>query len=406
MKSASQLLEQNVNRTARRKVREAIQPGALWAIVQGETSAFISDVINQKLREEQALLLSRDSYQRVEGDPRRRNGSKLVQLKGLFSALWVQRPVLRQKTPPSQILHSLRRIGQGFLALLASRFWLRGTATRAVAQEINGVFGTKISASDVSVFTEALVPSIDAWLARPVPQGIVYLFVDALYLPVRKSEFTTKQALLVAMGLTKDGKRHLLGFLLGDKESLDSWSSLLKELLARGLKRDALALVISDDHKAIRAAVFDVLAVPHQLCVIHKMRNTLVRVAAPHRSEFYADFKAAFWADSRENALMALGRLEAKWIKLYPKAVQCATADAEHFLRFHDQPKPLWTVLRSTNLIERFNRELRRRLRPAGAMQSEHELWKIVWAVSTEQEKRWERRRVHGAKELALAQAA
>jgi transposase-like protein len=288
------------------------------------------------------------------------------------------------------------------MAMVASRFWLRGTATRAVAQEINGVFGTKMSASDVSRFTDALTPDIDAWLARPLPEGIIYLFIDALYLPVRKPGFTTKQALLVALGLTKDGKRHLSGFLLGDKESTDSWSALLKELLARGLKRDALALVISDDHKAIRAAVHEVLGLPHQLCVIHKMRNTLVRVAAPHRQEFYNDFKAAFWADSHHQALIALGRLEAKWIKLYPKAVQTACADAEHFLRFHDQPKPLWTVLRSTNLIERFNRELRRRLRPAGAMQSENETWKIVWAVSTEQGKRWQRRRVHGAKEMAL----
>jgi transposase-like protein len=403
MKSASQLLEQQVNRAARRKVREAVQPGALWNIVQGEMSAFISDVINQKLRDEQDQLLARAPYQRAEDDPRRRNGSKPVQLKGLFSALWVQRPVLRSETPPSQLLQSLRRIGSGFMAMLASRFWLRGTATRAVAQEINGVFGTKMSASDVSLFTDALVPDINAWLARKLPEGITYLFIDALYLPVRKETFTTKQALLVAMGLTKDGKRHLLGFLLGDKESNDSWSTLLKELLARGLKRNDVALVISDDHKAIRAAVHDVLGLPHQLCVIHKMRNTLVRVAAGHRKEFYADFKAAFWAKSRKDALMALGRLEAKWVKLYPKAVQSATADADLFLRFHDQPEPLWTVLRSTNLIERFNRELRRRLRPAGAMQTENEAWKIVWAVSTEQEKRWNRRRVHGAKELALA---
>jgi putative transposase len=406
MKSASEILEQQINRTARRKVRQAIQPGVLWNIVQSEMSAVIVDVVNQRLREEQEQLLARAPYQRADEDSRRRNGSKLVRLKGLLGALRVRRPVLRTQTPPSPLLQSLRRIGHGFLALLASRFWLRGTATRAVAQEINGVFGTKIAAADVSRFTDALVPDINAWLNRPIPDAIADLFIDALYLPVRKPGFTTKQALLVALGLTTDGKRHLLGFLLGDRESADSWSALLKELLARGLNRRALALVISDDHKAIRAAVAQILGVDHQLCVIHKMRNTLVRVAAPHRAEFTADFKAAFWADSRKDALMALGRLEAKWIKLYPKAVQSATADAELFLRFHDQPEPFWTILRSTNLIERFNRELRRRLRPAGAMQSENETWKIVWAVSTEQEKRWLRRRVNGAKYLALSLAA
>jgi transposase-like protein len=346
--------------------------------------------------------LGRAPYERSADGPRR-NGSKIVRLKGIFSAFRLRRPVLRGKTPASPILEAFKRLGSGIVGLLASRFWLRGTATRAVAQEINDAFGTKLSASDVSKFTETILPDVQTWLNRPVPQEIRYLFIDALYIPVRRPGFTSKQALLVALGVTESGHRQVLGFLLGDKESLDSWSALLKDLLARGLNRDRLALVISDDHKAIRSAVDQVLGTAHQLCVVHKMRNALVRVGRQHRTAFYHDFTAVYWAESKDQALLALGRLQATWNKIYPKAVQTAAANAEHFLRFMDQPKSLWTSLRSTNIIERFNRELRRRLDSAGAMHSENELWKLVWAVGFEQEKRWEHRRVRGAKELALA---
>lgn len=230
-------------------------------------------------------------------------------------------------------------------------------------------------------------------LARVIPAGIIYLFVDAIYLPLRRKT-TDKQALLAALGLTANGRAHVLGFLLGDRESTDSWSALLKDLIARGLDRKALRLAISDDHKAIRAAVDAELAVPHQLCVVHKMRNARLRVASKDRREFLNDFKGAFWAESKDQALLALGRLQARWEKSYPAATRTALADADHFLRFMDQPRALWTVMRTSNLIERFNRELRRRLRSVGALPGENSLWELVWSVSVEQEKRWSRRRL------------
>jgi len=405
MKALNQVLEQRVHRLARQKVRASTQPGVLLNIIEGEMSSFLTDVLNQKLREEQDQMLQRAYYQRG-GDGRKRNGFKFVRLKGLFSAFSLSRPVLRGRTPNSPILQGFKRLGKGLLAMIASRFWLRGCSTDAVAQEINNTFGTSLSKSDISKFTQDILPDVQSWLSRPIPEKIEYLFLDALYLPVRRPAFTTKQALLVAIGIDPDGKSHVLGFLLGDRENSDTWNALLKELLARGLDRNALKLTLSDDHKAIRAAVHDILGVPHQFCIIHKMRNALARVSSKNRKEFYADFKAAFWAPSRDQAMLALGRLQEKWQPVYPKAAQIACADPERFLVFMDQPEKLWTALRSTNIIERFNREIRRRLRPAGAMHSENELWKLLWSVSVEQEKRWHRRKgrvVKEHKELKLA---
>ena len=218
------------------------------------------------------------------------------------------------------------------------------------------------------------------------------MFLDALYLPVRRSGFTKKQALLVALGVDPEGRRHILGFLLGDRESKESWEALLKDLLDRGLDRQSLRLVISDEHKGIESAVASRLGIAHQLCVVHKLRNIKPRVASRDWKEFLGDLHEVYWARCREDAIRALGALQGRWERRYPKAVSLITHRFEEHIRFFDEPKRFWTLLRSTNLIERFNRELRRRLNPAGAMQSELEVLKLTWAVSQAQEKRWSKR--------------
>lgn len=401
MKSLAQVLEQQVHQAVRKKVRSSTQPGVVLNIIESEVSTFLSDIINQKLRQEQEQLLQRQPYERTT-DRRYRNGFKTIRIKGMVKSLFVRKPVLRSKTPPSPVITLLRKFGNAFLASLGSRFWLRGASTRATAQELNESFGTKLSPSDISHFTKELLPDVQAWLSKPITQNIAYLFIDAVYLPVRKPGFTTKQALLVAVGMTPEGTRHVLGFLLGDRESEESWTALVKDLIARGLNRSAIQLIISDEHKAIIATVEKTLAITHQLCVIHKMRNALARVSSKHRKEFYADFSAIFWAPSKEAALLSMGRLQAKWSNLYPKAVQITTANPHSFLHFFDQPQQLWTILRSTNLIERFNREIRRRLNPAGAMHSEHELFKLLWSISTQQEVRWNKRKIYSFKERKI----
>ncbi len=403
MKSTSQKLEMQANQFVRAKIRKTIQPGGVAAVVDQEFHSILAEVVNDALLQEQSAALGRASYERLNTTPVYRNGYKRSRLRGLFNAVFIKRPAVRGKIPPSALFSALRRGGKNLLSILASRFWLRGAATRAVAAELNATFGSKLHSADISRLTNAIVPDVEKWLSRPIVHEISYLFLDAIYLPVRKSEFTAKQALLAAIGLSPDGSRHVLGFVLGDRENIDSWTALLKDLLARGFDRNQLLMVISDDHKAIDAAVAQTIGAPHQFCVVHKMRNALVRVASKHRAAFYQDFKKIFWADSRDDAFLAIGQLQERWGRLYPKAVQTTVSNPDRFLRFFDQPQPLWTILRTSNLIERFNRELRRRLNPAGAMQSENELWKLIWSVSTEQEKRWAKRLPNGVKQMRLA---
>lgn len=390
MLTASKLIERVAHSQLRRKVRMSLQPGTLNSIVGSEVSAVILESLNAQLVAERDEALARAPYERVEGSPKR-NGFKLVNLPGLWGRMTLRRPVVRSGSLPLRLLDALKAGGQRLRDVLATRFWLRGASTQAVAEEIRAAIGAKLSRSTVSTLTNALEPVIRAWETSPIPTGIRYLFLDALYLPVRRPGFTKEQALLVALGVDGENRRHVLGFALGDRESKDSWASLIKDLLSRGLDREALRMVVSDEHKGIESAVAELLGISHQLCVVHLLRNVKHRVASPDWKAMLEDLHRVFWAASREEAVRALGEMEGRWGRRYPKAVSLVTRRFDDHVRFFDEPAAVWTLLRCTNLIERFNRELRRRFDSAGAMHSELEVSKFVWSVSQAQQRRWAR---------------
>jgi len=403
VQSVAQIVEKIVHRQVRQRVQSAVQPGVLQNIIAQEMNAVILAAFNAQLVDERDKALGRVPYERG-GQSASRNGFKDVRLPGLWGWLTVQRPVVRKGTLKLPLLDALKDLGTGLRDALAVRFWLRGASTRAVGEELKAITGRGLSAAAVSLLSNTLEPIVRDWETRPIPPGIIYMFLDALYLPVRRPGFTTEQALLVALGIDEDGRTHVLGFSVGDRESKDSWEGLLKDLIARGLAPKSLRLVISDEHKGIIAAVADRLGAPHQLCVVHKLRNVKYRVARPDWKEFLVDFRKVFWADNRDHAFEAAGALRARWGSSYPKAVEIALASFDDHLRFMAEPPELWTLLRTSNLIERFNRELRRRLRSAGAMQSELEIRKLVWSVSQAQEGRWRRRPLKSKKDRVEVQ--
>lgn len=391
MLTTTEIIEKIAYSQLRKRVRTSLQSGTINNIVAQEISCTIADALNSQLAAERDNAIGRLPYERVSGSAKS-NGYKRFTLPGLWGRLTLRRPAVRKGTLTLPLAEALKAAGTGLRDLLAMRFWLRGCATRDVARELNTAIGAKMSHSTVTKLTNALEPVLREWETRPVPKGIAYLLLDAIYLPVRRPGFVRKQALLVALGVTPDGMRHMLGFMLGDKESVDTWKALVKDLLARGLDREALRLVISDEHAGIEVAVKELLGVPHQLCVVHLLRNVRLRVAAPHRTLFLENFNAIFWAKTREDALRAVGSMEARWGAAYPKAVSLTLRRLEDHLRFMAEPEKYWTLLRTSNLIERFNEELRRRFKSAGTMHSELEVLKLIWSVSQAQELRWTKR--------------
>ncbi len=413
MKSRNQLIQSIVSMKIRQQIHNCMEPGTIQNILEDSFNKEFSRIMNDALRSEVTEMLAREPYQRQPGSIQR-NGYKNCQIPGMYGPVTLKRPVVRKGALKLPLLEALKKAGKGLIATLASAFWLKGASTRNTAIILSETLGARMSASDVSKITNAMAPGLKEWENRPVPEGIVYLLLDALYLPVQwrktsslKEGFTAKQALLCGIGIDTQGEAHFLGHLLGDRESLESWEAFLGGLLTRGLKPTALRLVISDEHKAIIAAVQNKLNVPHQYCVFHKMKNIRLRIPSRDRRAYLEDFKDIFWADSRDEAVRAVGVLEGKWSGRYPKVVELTLANLDNFLMFMNEPKERWTALRTSNRIERFNGELRRRLRPAGTIHSELELTKIIWSVSEAQKRIWKTRKTFRVpKEGAANQAA
>ena len=167
MKSVSQKIQMQAHKFVREKIRQTIQPGTIATVVDQEFQSVLAEVVNRALDQERDSALGRGSYERSGVPSLYRNGYKRSRLRGLFNAVFVRRPAVRGKTPPSPLFSALRRGGTNLLGILASRFWLRGTATRAVAAELNSAFGSKLCSADISRLTNAIIPDVEKWLSRP-----------------------------------------------------------------------------------------------------------------------------------------------------------------------------------------------------------------------------------------------
>lgn len=405
MKNIPQYLQVLARQKMDSKVKGLLDPGLMQKWAAEALNRQVLEALNVQMLKERDEFLGRQPYQREDAAVHR-NGFKTVFAPFLGGFLSLRQPVLRRGGFVSPTLAAVRDAGKALVNFLASRMWLKGIGTRETAREINDTFGTQLSANSITRITRDLAPVIGEWEKKPLPVDLRYLYLDALYVPVKRKDTFEKAALLVAIGVDQSMKRHFLGYLVGSRESNETWGALVQNLLDRGLKTDQLRLVISDAHDGIREAVKDLLKTPHQLCVVHKMRNARARVAHANQKAFTRDFKKVFWADSRSQALVALGHLKATWEKVHPKAVETVERDLEEYLHFFDEEPKYWMITRSSNLVERFVEEVRRRLKPARGMQNEFELEKLLYAVATAQQERWNRHKVHTSRKEDKAQAA
>ena len=405
MKNIPQHIQSLARQKMDSKVKSLLDPCQLQKWASETLNQQVSEALDALMVKERDEFLGRQPYQR-ETAPVHRNGFKAASVPFLGGLMILRQPVLRIGGFVSPTLMAVRQAGRALVGLLAGRMWLKGIGTRDAAAEINAAFGTRLNKDSITGITRDLAPAMREWEKRPQPKDLVYLYLDALYVSVRRQERFEKTALLVAIGVDKNLKRHFLGFLVGSSESRETWGALIQSLLDRGLPVDSLRLVISDAHEGIREAVKDLLKTPHQLCVIHKFRNARARVAHSNQKAFAKDFNRVFWAASRSQALVALGQLKATWEKLHPKAVETVERDLEDYLRFFDEEPKFWMITRSSNLVERFVEEIRRRFKPARGMQNEFELEKLLYAVATAQQERWNRLKVHTSRKEDLTLAA
>ena len=241
--------------------------------------------------------------------------------------------------------------------------FVNGISTRKVKKITKAIWGRSYSATTVSRCNQVLKEEYLKWMNRPISQSIRYLFLDAVNLKIRR-HWISKEALLCAIGITEDGKKEFLGFMLGGRESTASWESLLLLLLQRGLSADHLKMVTVDGNAGLLSALGSLLpTVTIQRCIVHKIRNIVGKCPRSLRGVVPAEAKLIFYANSQEEARERFNEFKARWQQQLPQIVECIEKDLDQLIAFYQFPYQHWVKIRSTNVIEQAFKEFRRRIK-------------------------------------------
>jgi transposase-like protein len=282
----------------------------------------------------------------------------------------------------NEVLGRYRRRARAVEQAVVDCFVLGGS-TRKVGQMLAPLLGERVSPQLVSTLAQRLDAQVQAYHRRPLTRRYRFLLFDGVVLKRRSGAGAQKRVVLVALGITPDGRKEVIDFQLAAGESQGSWESFFHDLFCRGLNEEGLELIVTDGGKGLLAALPLVFPrVPTQRCWAHKARNVLHHVRRADHAAVKRDLHRISHARDRRRAQQALARFAARWEKAYPAAVRCVRGDSEELLAFyairdHDR----WSQVRTTNLIERRFVEVRRRTRPMGVFADRTSIERILFAV-------------------------
>lgn len=366
--------------------------GDFWEMQEEAVREFRQRFINGALEVERDMLLGCKSYERKEGRSDYRNGywERWITLKD--GRLQIRMPRLRGMSYESGIIPRYKqRVDAVDAALL--KVFLYGASTRLTGEALKPLLGDGVSAQTVSNIAKSLDEELRRYHNRKLEDRYLYLFLDGIILKTKTGFGSKKKAVLAAYGIRMDGKRELIDFIVTTSESEKKWWRFLNNLYRRGLTGEALGLVITDGNPGLENAVDLVWSfVKRQRCWAHKLRNVSNYLRKKDRDICIKEARAIYKAEGRKEALKAYGIWAKKWTQISPKAVRCIEKDLEELLNFYYCPKQMRIKLRTTNVIERAFREVRRRTRPMSCFNHDQSIERIVYAVLSRLNEQWGRK--------------
>jgi transposase-like protein len=242
--------------------------------------------------------------------------------------------------------------------------------------------GLRVSRSEVSRICAGLDEQVEAFRTRPLEGRYPYLFVDAKVEKVRDGGRVARKCVVVAHAVHETGRREIIGLDVGEAETEAFWREFLRSLVKRGLV--GVQLAISDAHPGLKAALAQVLGCPWQRCTVHFLRDCLGHARQDQHGLLAALIRPIFRAESGEEARRRLGEAVAQLERPLPKVAAMLEEAEEDILAFYAFPSGHWSKLRSTNPLERFNREIGRRTDVVGIFPDEASLIRLVSMLAIE----------------------
>jgi len=368
------------------------KPAKILEMVKVEMPKVLGEYLTEMMKVELTRFLGRQPYERVEGgESNHRNGyyPRTVILKGL-GEVPVEMPRDRKGEFETQVIPRSQRYEDELKQDIAVLF-LSGVSTRTLEMISTRLLGHKISAGEVSRCSKKLVQAIEEWRNRDLSAlKFKYLFCDGVYFEMRLARSIEKVSVLVVIGVAENGQKQVIGLQSGDKESATNWRELFKDLKSRGLDSQTVTLGIMDGLPGLEKVFREEFPKGKvQRCQVHVMRNVLAKVPQKLKQKVADDIRSIFYASSRPKALEFWGKFTERWQKEIPSAVKCLQNSLDSCLTFFDFPQEEWISLRTTNVIERLNKEFKRRTKPMEIVAGENACYTLLAFISIKMEIYW-----------------
>ncbi len=379
-----------------------IEPAESWKRLQ-ETKEFFIEDIDEHLHEqyraileglmcyERQCFLNAHPYQRHEGRVDQANGFYQRHLTTRAGTFELNVPRTRGGEFHSQVIPRFQRRTVAVTEAIKSVFLL-GVSTRQAGAALASLLDEAVSAATVSKICKVLDGAVEAYHQRELADRYEYLLLDGVSVRLRLVGAVQRRMVLCAYGVTAEGKRELIDFMIVKAEGEDTWKAFLLSLYRRGLSGEQLRMVVTDGQKgAAKAIAYVWPRAAHQRCWVHKLRNLSNRLKRSQQS-CVAEARDIYEAANRTEALKVFRTWKRKWLPTAPEAVRCLETDLEPLLEFFDCPRVLWKKLRTTNAIERLFVEVRRRIRTMCAFTTRSSCERILFSVFNRMNTYWETR--------------
>lgn len=332
------------------------------ALVQKEdvTKIFrshLENAVNTLLASELTAFLDYEKYDRIGFNTgNSRNGSYERTLHTEFGELHLVIPRDRNGDFKQQTVAPYKRANDTLEAFVIHMFQ-KGVTTTEIAHLMERMYGHHYTPQTISNMTKVMSEQVEAFRDRTLCARYACVYLDATYIALKR-DTVSKEAVYIAVGIREDGSKEVLGYTIAPNESAFVWKELLEDIKSRGVEE--ILLFISDGLKGISDSVFSVYpASSYQTCCIHLSRTIAHKVRVSDRAEICEDFKSVYRAESLEMGQQALHSFIEKWKSKYPKVTK-PLLNNSYLFTFYSFPKSIWRSIYSTNLIESFNKQIKK----------------------------------------------